>query len=89
MALSLVGSIPYGFKRNESVTNAKDKDAIIPDDVERNIIAICRRLKGQGLALRKIGAELTKQGFTPRGGKAWHPDTIKRIIENNLTKENK
>lgn len=82
----LVGSIPYGFKRNESVSKSSDKDALIPDDTEQSIICICRELRKDGLSRRKIAAELNRRGFIPRGGKNWHHDTIGRILLNDLTK---
>jgi site-specific DNA recombinase len=82
----LVGSIPYGFKRDDNVTKSSDKDALVLDDTEQKIIKLARQLHTDKLSLRKIGAELSRQGFIPRGGKSWHPDTVKRIVENDLTR---
>jgi hypothetical protein len=45
------------------------------------VVALVRELRAAGLSLRAIGARLTEAGHTPRGGSAWHPDTIARLME--------
>ena len=33
---------------------------------------LIRRLHGQGLSLRRIAAELDRQGVSPKRGQTWH-----------------
>jgi len=42
---------------------------------------VLRKLKQQGLSMRRIAAELIKRKVpTPHGGK-WHPETVKRTLQ--------
>ena len=51
--------------------------AVYPDNVRARVLA----LKGEGLSLRKIGAQLEAEGITTLSGKPWHPSTLAQIIE--------
>ena len=46
---------------------------------EQATIAAARRLRGQGLSLRKVAAELAAQGMTNRNGKPFDPHSIADI----------
>lgn len=70
-----VGSIPYGFYLAEDGIN------LIRHDEEQRAIGLATELNSQGLSLRKIATKLTENGYTPRNGAAWHPQTIKNILE--------
>lgn len=68
-----VGSIPYGKRL---AGNGVD---LVNDDAEQEIIRLVRGLRHNGYTLSRIAAELGELGFKPRGGKTWHPQTIKNI----------
>ena len=70
-----VGSVPYGFRLADDGTHLE------PDEPERRIVALVRRYRGDGLALRAIGERLTRKGILPRSGGPWHPQTVARIAE--------
>ena len=70
-----IGSVPYGYRL------AADGIHLEPDDDEQGVTALVRRLSAGGVSLRKIAAHLDAQGHPSRGGKGWHPETIRRITE--------
>jgi hypothetical protein len=47
---------------------------------EQATIAEARRLRGQGLSLRRIAAELAAQGMTTRGGKPFDANAIADLV---------
>lgn len=69
-----VGSIPYG-SRLEAKTGK-----LLPEPQERAAIDFALGLRCDGQSFREIAAALDSAGFPPRG-KAWHPQTVKNIIE--------
>lgn len=69
----LVGAVPYGFKLD------KDGKTLRRYDREQRAIQMVRRMNANGDSLRKIGRALAKAGYEPRG-KAWHPNTVRRLI---------
>ena len=69
------GSIPYGYRL------ADDGQTLIADENEQRALVLVRQLRAGGETLRAIGAQLTAQGFKPRGGKDWNPNTVKRMAE--------
>lgn len=66
------GHVPYGFKQ--------DGENLVPDSREREMIAIARSLRDNGLSLRKIGANLSDMGFCPRSGGTWSAQQIKSLL---------
>jgi len=48
---------------------------------EQATIAEARRLRGQGLSLRRIAAELAAQGITTRTGRAFSGQGVSDILE--------
>lgn len=81
----VVGSIPYGFKR--------DGDSLIPNENEQELIRVVNRLyQGKkrnssfsGIPEKKslsfIVKRLTELGYQTRQGKSFRPQQVKRIIK--------
>lgn len=67
----LGGRVPYGFRLKQG--------EVVPDDAEQTVVALVGRLRTSGASLREIAARLDAQGFRPRDGDRWHPNTIRRI----------
>lgn len=67
------GTVPYGF-------DAAGKGRLIPNPREQEALKLITRLRKRKVSLRKIGEILTEQGFTPKKGGIWHPQTIKQIL---------
>ncbi|NCB40478.1 MAG: recombinase family protein [Erysipelotrichia bacterium] len=70
-----VGTIPYGFDL------AADGVALVENADEQNTLKIIRKLRSEGLSLRKIGAELDKRGISTKKGGKWQATTIKQLCE--------
>lgn len=70
----LGGEVPYGTRL------AEDGVHLEPDPLEAPVVARARELRAQGLTLRAVGQVLAGEGFVPRGGRAWHPQTVARIV---------
>ena len=68
------GSVPYGFRLSA------DSVHLEADDVEARAVALAKQLRAEGNTLRNVGARLLAEGFAPRGGATWHPDTVARIV---------
>jgi DNA invertase Pin-like site-specific DNA recombinase len=70
------GAPPYGRRavRRELRDDPKELKA-----VER----VCQ-LRADGRSLRQIAAALTAEGFTPKRGLRWHPNTIRRILNREV-----
>ena len=64
------GYVPFGCKV------AADGVTLTECPAEQATIAAARRLRGQGLSLRKVAAELAAQGMTNRNGKPFDPHSI-------------
>ena len=54
--------------------------ALVDREDEKALLARIAELHAEGVSLRGIAATLTEEGFTPRRGKAWHPQVIARIV---------
>src|SRR5436305_2014173 len=67
------GQSPYGAKL------ARDGVRLLPHLTEQKAIRRAQRLRTRGLSLRGIAAKLGKEGHKPRGGNAWHPQTVSNI----------
>ena len=69
-----IGAIPFGQRLAADGIHLEDHPA------EQEAIQIIETLREDGLSYRKIAAELTARGITPRG-KTWHPTTVTRIVK--------
>lgn len=67
------GTVPYGF-------DVAEKGRLVPNPREQEALKLIMRLRKRKYSLRKIGAILTEQGFTPKMGGVWHPQTIKQVL---------
>lgn len=47
---------------------------------EQQTLRIIQELHGEGLSLRKIGAELLRRGRTPRTGRSWSTSVIRNAV---------
>ena len=70
------GSVPFGFRL------AEDGRTLEPEPVELETVALVRELRGRGLSLRAIGAELEARGIrTKTGGTTWFAQTVKAVLK--------
>lgn len=67
------GSPPYGWTSKDGV--------LVPVPEEQEAIKLAKRLHRQGSSLREIAEKLTEEGYEPRRGEGWHPQTVARIIK--------
>jgi DNA invertase Pin-like site-specific DNA recombinase len=67
------GAVPYGSRI------AADGVHLEADPDEAAVVARARALRAEGLTLRAVAARLEAEGFTPRGGGRWHPQTVANI----------
>jgi recombinase len=54
---------------------------VAPHPDEQAIIREALELKAAGLSLRTIGARLAAGGLLPRQGSAWHPKTVRDLLQ--------
>jgi DNA invertase Pin-like site-specific DNA recombinase len=66
------GSPPFGWRAEGHELVA------VPD--EQAALARIRELRAAGNSVRAIAEQLTGEGFTPKRGGRWHPETIRRIL---------
>jgi site-specific DNA recombinase len=69
---AVVGSVPYGFKR--------EGDTLMVDLAEQNVIRLVNTLYGQQLRLADICRTLSEKNVKTRNGKAFTPQQVKRVI---------
>lgn len=72
-----IGSVPYGYQLDP------DGIHLIENPREQEAINLIHELKDKGYSLRATADELTMKGYQPIG-KAWHPQTIKNILERKV-----
>ena len=68
------GSVPYGKRL------ADDGVHLVPEPKEQKALKLVQRLRRKGGTYRAIAAVLGANGYRPRGGKVWHPQTIKNMV---------
>jgi len=68
-----VGGVPYGFR--------DEGGKLVEDEREQAVVARARELRADGRSLRAVAAALVADGHTPRNGKKWHVQVLKRIVE--------
>ena len=67
------GDLPFGYDLAHGL--------LVKNDDEQRVIRVIKKLHGQGVSLRRICAELEREGYkTKRGNAVWHPETIAHII---------
>lgn len=68
------GVVPYGWR-------VGDDGALIPHDLEQEIMRAAAELRAAGRSLRAVGAELTERGLLPRCGRGWYPSTVRDLLQ--------
>ena len=66
------GEVPYGFRLVAG--------ELIEDEAEQEVIQKAKAYHSEGLSLRKIAAELDKQGIKARRGSLFGANQIKRMV---------
>lgn len=70
-----VGSVPYGYRL------AADGIALEADATEQELIALVTNYRAEGMNYSEIARRLDQKGILPRGGKKWHHQSVKNILE--------
>jgi DNA invertase Pin-like site-specific DNA recombinase len=65
------GRPPYGYRIQGG--------ELVPDETEQEVVKLVQKLQRSGSSLREIADELDAGGYRPRTGRAWHPNTVRRI----------
>jgi site-specific DNA recombinase len=68
------GGVPYGFRL------AEDGVHLSPEPIEQRAVGLARSLRAKKRPYRAIAVELAAAGHLPRGGNAWHPQTVANIL---------
>ncbi|MDD5308657.1 MAG: recombinase family protein [Deltaproteobacteria bacterium] len=68
------GAVPYGFDL------AEDRVHLVERPAEQKVIAEARRLRGAGLSLRGVAAELAGQGFHSRTGRVFQAVQVRSML---------
>lgn len=66
------GQPRYGF--------AKKDGKVEPRPDEQAVVAVIKKLRGEGRTLREICAELEARKLRPRRGQRWHPNSVRQIL---------
>jgi len=69
-----IGKVPYGYRLGV------DGVRLVADGGEQEIVTLAKELRAKGLSYRRIGAELEAAGLSTRGGGAWFPATVRKIV---------
>jgi len=70
---------PYGFERVG--------DALLENPQEQEVIAQIFAWRRAGWSLRKIAAELNRQGVPTKQGGEWYAATVRYLLQNSLYRE--
>jgi DNA invertase Pin-like site-specific DNA recombinase len=76
------GAAPYGWRLGPDGTHLEALEA------EQAIIQAARALQASGLSLRRIGAELERQGMLGRAGGQWNPASVRSLLRAPLAESN-
>jgi DNA invertase Pin-like site-specific DNA recombinase len=68
------GQVPFGFRLGE------DGRSLVEDPTEQEAIATVRRLRAEGLSIRKLVAEMNRRGIPTKEGGKWHIATVQRVL---------
>lgn len=66
------GGRPFGYRAEQT--------ELVVDVDEMATLDRARELRGEGLSLRAIGAQLTAEGRHPRRAARWHPEVLRSIL---------
>ena len=69
-----IGSVPHGFKAGKG-------GRLVPVKAEQKIIGLVNKLRGKGLSLRQISAELEKRGAFNRHGRPFNPKSVAAMLK--------
>ncbi len=69
-----VGAVPFGFTLTANGVNLE------PNETEQAIIGEARKLKAAGLSLRKVSAEMAKNGLFARNGMPFVAMQVQRLV---------
>lgn len=68
------GDVPYGYQARDG--------RLTEHPAEQKAIRLIRKLRGKGHSFRAIAAELEREGYRTKTGKAhWHPQSVKQVLE--------
>ena len=59
---------------------AEDRKGLVKDESEAKLIARAKRLKREGMSLRKIAEKLTAEGFRTRRGNPLNRQTVLELL---------
>lgn len=68
------GHVPYGFRLSLDGVHLEEHPG------EQMVMAAARDLRGAGMSLRAIGAELAERGLMTRNGRRWGPKQVRRLV---------
>lgn len=63
---------------------AREGDALLDHEKEREVISIMKEWREKGLTLRRIAARLNEGGIPTKQGKTWYASTIRYILEHAI-----
>ena len=69
-----VGKIPYGYDL------ASDGETLTPNKAEQAVIAQMVEMDAS-MSLRQIAKALTLKGIKAKGGRDWHPESVRLVIK--------
>lgn len=69
-------ALPLGY--------AEDEGKLVPVEQEQVVVREIIAMRGAGMSLEKIAADLNSRGIVGKRGGKFHGMTIKKILENNL-----
>lgn len=61
-----------------------DAGKLVPVDEELRVVAEIKEMRGSGMSLEKIAADLNARGIIGKRGGKFHGMTVKKILENSL-----
>jgi DNA invertase Pin-like site-specific DNA recombinase len=67
------GIVPTGYKRGAN-------DIIVEDEVEAVVVRRIFALSRAGFSMNAIARQLTREGFTTRGGGQYYPMQVRRVL---------
>jgi len=70
-----VGNVAYGFRLTGDGVHVE------ADPGEQMVLAEIRRLRGDGMPLRKIATMLNRRAYQTRRGTAWRLESVARVIK--------
>ena len=66
------GAPPLGYRAEEG--------ELVTDSAEQETLTRIHQLHEEGKSFRRIAEALTREGYKPKRGDTWHPETLRRIV---------